>query len=110
MEVLFQLQFVVDCLKCLSQSEADVLSLCLGMVAREGGKSEGGGVMVKVSMHNCMNWITTARKQHGIQHKAPLIKPLLAQEGVSSLKWCPHWHEHRYGIWDSNSDLSLMVS
>ncbi len=46
MEVLFQLQFVVDCLKCLSQSEADVLSLCLGMVAREGrregGKSEGG--------------------------------------------------------------------
>ncbi len=58
MEVLFQLQFVVDCLKCLSQSEADVLSLCLGMVAREGrregGKSEGGGegVMVKVLMHN----------------------------------------------------------
>ncbi len=51
MEVLFQLQFVVDCLKCLSQSEADVLSLCLGMVAREerreggkrvGGKREGG--------------------------------------------------------------------
>ncbi len=41
MEVLFQLQFVVDCLKCLSQSEADVLSLCLGMVARE-GRREGG--------------------------------------------------------------------
>ncbi len=41
MEVLFQLQFVVDCLKCLSQSEADILSLCLGMVARE-GRREGG--------------------------------------------------------------------
>ncbi len=46
MEVLFQLQFVVDCLKCLSQSEADILSLCLGMVVRKGRvreeRKEGG--------------------------------------------------------------------
>ena len=63
MEVLFQLQFVVDCLKCLSQSEADVLSLCLGMVARGKERRREEGEMVKVFMHKCMNWITTACKQ-----------------------------------------------
>ncbi len=44
MEVLFQLQFVVDCLKCLSQSEADVFSLCLGREKGERGREEGESV------------------------------------------------------------------